>query len=69
MAASVKSTAGSFTVGEVVELFTVPIKSLPPPFYDAAADGSRFLVNTLLEKTEGEPIVVVTNWPQLLEQP
>ena len=68
MAASVKSTAGTFAVGEVVELFTVPIKSLPPPFYDAAADGSRFLVNTLLERTEGDPIVVVTNWPQILEE-
>ena len=36
--------------------------------YDAAADGSRFLVSTPAEKARESPIRVILNWPAALEK-
>jgi Tol biopolymer transport system component len=37
--------------------------------WDAAGDGSRFLVSTPAEKFRGSPLRVIAGWPQLLRQP
>jgi Tol biopolymer transport system component len=66
---AVPTTAGaSFDAGTPVELFTAAMKSIPPPFYDAAADGNRFLVNVLVQDVDPEPITLVTNWRAALEK-
>jgi Tol biopolymer transport system component len=49
----------------------VPLFAMPPGFgedftYDAAADGRRFLVNTIVSDTS-QPIVVVLNWTAALK--
>ena len=62
------ATGATVEVGTPVPLFTAPVKSLPPPFWDVTADGNRFLINTLLESARSEPIMVVTNWPAELKQ-
>ena len=36
--------------------------------YDAAADGSRFLVSMPSEKVRESPIRVILNWPAALEK-
>ncbi|HVE73194.1 MAG TPA: protein kinase [Thermoanaerobaculia bacterium] len=52
----------SFDAGTPVQLFKANIKTIPPPFYDVAADGQRFLVNTLPDAERDEPITLVRNW-------
>ena len=36
--------------------------------YDAAADGSRFLIAMPAEKVRESPIRVILNWPAALEK-
>ncbi|HEX8407345.1 MAG TPA: protein kinase [Thermoanaerobaculia bacterium] len=56
-------TTSTFNAGTPVELFSVPMKSIPPPFYDVAADGQRFLINKVPDDADHEPITLVTAWP------
>ncbi|HYO77684.1 MAG TPA: protein kinase [Thermoanaerobaculia bacterium] len=60
------TTSATFDAAAPVKLFSVAIKTFPPPFYDVAADGERFLINTLLQSAESEPLTVVMNWPSEL---
>jgi Tol biopolymer transport system component len=36
--------------------------------YAAAADGRRFLVNTIVDESNGAPLTLVVNWPELLKR-
>lgn len=62
------ATGETFEVGAPVALFSAPIKTFPPPFFDTAADGQRFLLNTLPESSGTEPITLVTNWTAELKK-
>ena len=59
--------------GESIENgIQVPLFAMPAGFgvdftYDVAADGRRFLVNTIVSDTS-QPIVVVLNWPAALKK-
>ena len=36
--------------------------------YAAAADGKRFLINTIVDESNGTPLTLVTNWQELLRR-
>ena len=38
------------------------------PPYAAAADGQRFLLNTIVDESGGAPLGLVINWPALLRR-
>jgi len=70
-AATVNGQGSAFEVGVVRPLFEVrPRIALYlnhlAPNYDVAADGQRFLVNTVVEQTT--PIDVVVNWSEELKR-
>jgi Tol biopolymer transport system component len=62
MAAEVTAAGASFRVGAVRPLFKMAVGG-PRYAYDVSADGQRFLVNTIIERTGSAPITVVVNWP------
>ena len=65
MAVDVKGNGSTFEAGVPKVLFelrtTVSFPGLGN-FYDAAADGQRFLVTSLLEEAAATPTTVVLNW-------
>ena len=62
MAAEVKAGSG-FEVGTLRVLFQTQVKwSDFGTQYDVSPDGSRFLVNTLVEDNKAQAITVVQNW-------
>ena len=61
---------GPDTSIEVPEpLFVTTIKHAPtmPAQYDVSPDGQRFLINTLLNEDETQPITLIVNWFEKLE--
>lgn len=38
------------------------------PVYVPAADGQRFLINTVISETSSSPVSVILNWPALLQR-
>ncbi len=36
--------------------------------YDVTRDGKRFLINTQMESTHSQSMMVVLNWPLVLEK-
>lgn len=68
MAAEVKENASSFEIGTVRSLFPIHGRRIgSSKIYDVAADGQRFLVNTLEEETAA-PLTLVTNWTAELKK-
>jgi hypothetical protein len=62
-AAAVNGRGARFEVGPVSPLFAIRAVgpgALGAP-YDVAADGQRFLVNTMVDAPE-EPVTLVVNW-------
>jgi len=68
MVAQVDGSGPSLTVGEVTPLFEAR-GYRTGSFYDASADGQRFLVNLLPRSTEQVPLKLVLNWSEELKQP
>ncbi len=62
MAAAVDFDGASVEVGEARPLFRA-VPGGPRYFYDATADGQRFLVNTLSQVSGAtQSVTVVVNW-------
>jgi dipeptidyl aminopeptidase/acylaminoacyl peptidase len=62
MAAEVKP-GSTFAVGEQKALFQTQIKRVDfGTQYDVSPDGSRFLINTLVDEGKTEALTVVQNW-------
>jgi hypothetical protein len=71
MAATVNGDASGFAVGAVRSLFAMhprPFVRLDAYPYDVAADGQRFLINTLVDQTTSIAITLVVNWPAGLKK-
>jgi len=69
VAVQIRESAQEFRV-----LSSQPLFQLELPwnigFYDATADGQRFLLNTRTHKEKTEPLTLVTNWTtQLRSEP
>ena len=73
MAASVRTTGTAVEIGEVHSLFRLPISPQAAAgiylwsFWDASADGQRFLVSVPQRRAD-VPISLVVNWPSLLKK-
>jgi hypothetical protein len=76
-AVAIQEKSGSLEIGNALALFQVN----PPPAvgvnllatarvlpYDVAPDGKKFVVLTQLAPTSAEPIILVTNWTELLKK-
>jgi Tol biopolymer transport system component len=70
MAVPIKAGATTFAAGVPVPLFETRRPFSGPLFsnYAPAADGRRFLVNTIAADTPQSPITVVLNWATKLKQ-
>jgi Tol biopolymer transport system component len=58
------SSAGGFSAGAAVPMFTARVGSLqdiPTNLYSVSSDGQRFLLDTIVEEA-ASPIVIVLNW-------
>ncbi|HET9387292.1 MAG TPA: protein kinase [Gemmatimonadales bacterium] len=67
MSAAVSVEAERVDVGAVKKLFQVhPVT--PRYFYDVSPDGQRFLVNTADPSSAAAPLMLVVNWPALLQK-
>lgn len=63
MAVPVRYTAGGLEVDKPVPLFTLRVRGSDVRYhYAVAADGQRFLVNTVVEDVPGTPINVWIDW-------
>lgn len=63
MAATLQTSAGKVSPGPLVSLFKLRVTDRDVKHhYDVGRDGTRFLVNTLVEDTRGTPIQVSVNW-------
>jgi Tol biopolymer transport system component len=63
MVVEVNGSSGTFEAGIPRALFDLRINSTNGfSDYDVAADGQRFLVNTLVEQNARSPVTVVMNW-------
>jgi eukaryotic-like serine/threonine-protein kinase len=65
MAVDVKAAGSGFEAGVPHRLFATNTREAAAPYfhyYAAAAEGQRFLVNTIAQETLAPPIVVVLNW-------
>jgi serine/threonine-protein kinase len=70
MAVPIKSGA-TFEAGVPSPLFETHVGPINPEYrnqYTVSSDGSRFLVNTVLENTPSSPITVVLNWTAASKQ-
>lgn len=69
----VRLTFDSVTKPRVpVQLFTIRTHGLAfnqPNNFEPAADGKRFLVNTVVGDSDNAPIEMIINWPGLLKKP
>ena len=73
MAAAVNGQGSAFEVGAVQPLFEVHrngavVGGYVGFNYDVAADGQRFLVNTVGEQASSAPLTLVVNWKAALRK-
>jgi len=61
-------TGDSFRAGLPETLFEATRRPGVRSPYDVSSDGKLFLVNTLLGAESGEPLTLVQNWTEILEQ-
>ncbi len=67
MVATVSTDGDQFRVGEVKPMFE--LQKIGPRFtYDISPDGQRFIAVTRKWESVSAPLVLVDNWPELLEQ-
>jgi Tol biopolymer transport system component len=67
MTAAVNSRESVFEIGAVRPLFKPRMRDqFNGLAYDVTADGDRFLVNTLVDRTASSSITLIVNWPGLL---
>jgi hypothetical protein len=64
MAAPVESAENSFQSDTSTALFETGDAS----FFDATADGQRFLINQPIADSSDVPVTVIVNWPALLKK-
>jgi hypothetical protein len=62
MVAAVNGKGGRFEVGAVKPLFQTRAYLGGRHAWDVSPDGRRFLINSVPEQAESEPITVVVNW-------
>ena len=68
MAAPVSNQTG-LVIGTPVALFEFRSDSLPnQPYYSAASDGQRFLLNAIVETESNSPLAVLVNWAAALKK-
>jgi eukaryotic-like serine/threonine-protein kinase len=67
-AASISSAGGAPVISNVRALFWAPLVSSSNWAYDAAPDGQKFLVDTILQSAVAEPITLVENWDVALKK-
>jgi Tol biopolymer transport system component len=65
MAVSVESTDGSIRLGAPRPLFKLPGAQID---YAVTTDGQRFLISQPVANVGVRPMLLVTNWPQLLQR-
>jgi hypothetical protein len=53
-----------FEASEAKALFETRARYTGDIAYDAAPDGQRFLINTVVAEETGSPITVVVNWAE-----
>jgi Tol biopolymer transport system component len=60
----------TFARGQTTRLFLAPVSTGAGPTldFDVSSDGTRFLVNALVDQGAGAPITVVVNWTAALER-
>ena len=68
MAAEVSERGSSLEIGSVRELFQTISAPVVFRTYDVTRDGKRFLITTQNLQTGSKPIMLITNWPALLEK-
>ena len=63
---------GGFKAGAPQPLFRTRVAAFGAemwkPQYAVAADGQRFLINTIVEDAAKPPVTVVLNWPDVLRR-
>ena len=62
MAVEVKTDSSTFEAGIPKALFEARLGTVHRNRYVVAANGQRFLLNTLVEESATSPITVVLNW-------
>jgi dipeptidyl aminopeptidase/acylaminoacyl peptidase len=72
MMASPVTTGEHFDPGTPLPLFQAKVREQVAGselvMYDVSRDGQRFLINTQMERTEAQPMMVVLNWATGLEK-
>jgi serine/threonine protein kinase len=71
MAATVNGRGSTFEIGSAQSLFETSLRlqvGTNPTFYDASADGERFLLNILVDDPRAAPMTLVVNWPAGLKK-
>ncbi|MDP2322006.1 MAG: protein kinase [Acidobacteriota bacterium] len=68
MSVPVKGSGAQFEAGTPARLFDVDHVPSAGPIFDVTADGQRFIVNTAVPSKVPPHVVVVVNWPSLLNQ-
>jgi hypothetical protein len=66
MVASVNGKGTNFEIGAVKPLFEARLGAGGYQ-YDVSADGQRFLINPVTERTGTSPVTVVINWTAALK--
>jgi hypothetical protein len=62
MSAEISEQKGRPIIGKVQPLFRTQRVPSPNWSFDVSPDGSRFLINSLMQPSTPEPITVVVNW-------
>jgi eukaryotic-like serine/threonine-protein kinase len=72
MMASPVTTGGHFDAGTPLSLFQAnareQVAGSELVMYDVTRDGQRFLINTQMETTHSQSMMVILNWPVVLEK-
>jgi hypothetical protein len=73
MSVEVNTAGGAFQPSVPKPLFDVPIyggvaAQIPNSRWDLAADGQRFLINTIAPQVAAAPITVLLNWQTPLKK-
>ncbi len=67
MAVNVDGSSPTFQIGNVEKLFEInPFKT--GSVYDVTKDGQKFIVNSVLNKSDKSKVVLVKNWDKDLEK-
>lgn len=66
MSVPVKGSGARFEAGTPTPLFQVDHVPSAGPIFDVTADGQRFMVNTAVPSKVPPHVVVIVNWPSLL---